>query len=168
MDVVRICNLKYNFCVWDIINKISAIAGIIGLLASVAAFFQARSAKNAAENAGNFVKLRTTAYEILEISYLCKLESTISFTEARVRYKNINDKVQKIIGSYEGADLNDDILKNIKALLQNIKDKLNELSPNPTSEEGVNIYFYLADSFDTLSGELNKLNGVLEKQLINK
>ena len=75
-----------------------------GLKYSKKAFQEAREAKEAAEKAGNFVKLKTIASEILEISYLCRLEPDILLLEAKSRYRDINNKFRKIIGLLKESD----------------------------------------------------------------
>lgn len=153
---------------WDIIIKISAVAGIVGLIASLAAWDQARGAKRAAEKAGNVVTLQKTAYDIMEIMRICEISEIISDSEINNKYGNINGRIMSIVGLLE--EKSDLVDKNIIDSVQNNLTAIYQELTTPVDSENAKIPHYAYNRFiplfNQLIGSLGKLKGKIDGKLL--
>ena len=163
---------------WDTIISIAgALLSLGGLIFSILAWREAGSAKTAANKAAQGVKRQSIAMDIAEICQKCQIGLDISYEDVMKKHIEVNDGISRILGLYSQAEIVDEnckkILDNdIVNSLKDIKIQLNALNPGKqqTSENRSQVvekfyYYQFSELFSTLSGNLNKLKGALEKQL---
>ena len=153
---------------WEVIYKVSAITGILGLIASVLAAIRAGNAEKAAEKAGDVVTLQKIIYEIMEITRSCELNKDISIYELHNKYGNINVHIMGIIGLFEERPelVEKDIIITIQDNLLLLYNELNipvDFENNKVPQYTYNRFIAL---FNQLSGSLGKLKGKIDGKLL--
>ncbi|MCX6752311.1 MAG: hypothetical protein NTZ87_02310 [Candidatus Nomurabacteria bacterium] len=150
---------------WDFIFKAGAIAGIVGLIPSIAAFFQAKGAKEAAQMAGGVVTLQKINYDILEIMHTCGLEYEIKMPEVNNKYGDINSRVMIIVETLDNP-IYKEIFDNIKNDLQATYNEIqSSVDPEELKIPGFQ-YNRFISLFNQLKGALGRLKGKIDKELL--
>lgn len=150
---------------------ISVIIGLLSVLFSVIAYFEARAAKIAAKKAGNTVKIQSITIDLTElIQRLDKLSTEMDYSQARDFYNELNRRVRRSISSLTLKDIYQEKTNNIIETLTTIKSNLDDArqssSGDPTMLEGISLYYAIEGEFSNLSGQLADLCGLLEQKTL--
>lgn len=149
---------------------ISLAVGIVGVLFSLLAYFEARKAKEAAAEAGRTVKIQTITIELSEIAQrLDKLDSKLGFSEARDSLNEISRRLRRLIAPFE---LGDDLKGPCQSLRESLKaarTALDNLVPQDGLIENLlpnSVYFATQGHLAEISGLVAEIMGLFEKRTI--
>lgn len=152
------------------VYKIEFWIGILGLIFSALAFWQAMKAKNAALNAGKTVKIQGVIVDLTEISYrLEEINHNISFTEARRLLSEISRKLIKSLAPFKNSNDISEIYNNLRLAILETTDELQKLEPSNGDIYQVpkyNVYFALHRHFSNINNFVAEITGLLEARNI--
>ena len=151
---------------------IGSILGVAGLIFLIKAFLEARQAKRAATEAGQTVKIQTTAIELTEISQkLDKLPQEIHFNEARDLLNEISRRLRRATSPFAKDSVFGETIAELREALDAAKVALNKVRPTDqvTTTEGAPhaVYFAVEGDFATINSIVADLLGLFEKKSIN-
>jgi hypothetical protein len=150
---------------WETIEKMSSLLGIIGSVASVFAYIQAKGAKKAAVEARKEIYLRSTQEEIDSICRECSLKESIKWLDANDMIANTTGRVKGILGQYNSNNDYQKIITEISNSLDVVDTAFNSLNPEAKNDEILNI---LAGPFRKLISKLQEFNGRLREKVISQ
>lgn len=160
---------KINVPFWEEYDFwIFLVIGLLSLFASIKAFFEAKAAKTAANEAGQTVKIQTITIELSEIiQKLDKLETNIEFSEARDFLSEINRRIKRLTSPFKKEEDYHEVIALIYDTLEITKESLTEVRPldNETVVDN-SVYFAVEKHFSDLGGLLAELMGYFEKRTI--
>jgi hypothetical protein len=138
---------------------------IIGIIISWFAFRDARRAFRKAEKASKTVKKQSIIISISETIRLCQIRGNTNYEDSNSKLMEINGKVRNIMGLYrdELAPSHNNLLQLIESCSSDALTQFNLLDPN---SENKDIYNKMRPYMTDLTGHLNELQGVLEKEII--
>lgn len=149
---------------------ISIAIGILSVVYSFIAYREAKSAKEAAYEAGKTVKIQTITIELTElVQKLDTLDMDIKYSTARDLFNEINRRVKRITAPFKDEKNYQETIEKINEVLLNTKGSLNEVRPIDDSEDndlGFSVYNASESHFSDLSGLLAELMGLFEKRTI--
>lgn len=154
---------------WLFANRADLI-GIGGLLLTMAAYREARAAKQAAHRAGQIIKRRTANIELTEL--LQVLESLdphrIDFESARNLLNRIHGKVLRLTEPYQADPQLRPYCDALKAALEQAEQALVGVWPDPGSEFPVGnmVYQAMHGRFAAIRVELARLLGRFDSDSI--
>lgn len=150
---------------------ISVIIGIGGLVFSILAFIEAKSARRAAIEAGKIVKIQTITIDLTEISQkLDKLRTDIHFNEARDLLTEISRRLRRIVSPFQKDKELSETITALLGALSATKESLNSVRPaNPEKEADAPyaVYNAIEGDFATINNIVADLLGLFEKRSIN-
>jgi hypothetical protein len=125
----------------------------------------ATTAKEAAIKAAKTVKKQTTVLSIAEIIRLCQMRGNTNYEDSNTKLTEICGKVGNIIEIYRNdlVESHQNLLQQIEECASNVFIEFNLLDRGTKSGE---IYSKIRPIITTLVILLNKLQGVLENELI--
>jgi hypothetical protein len=148
---------------------IGTVIGVLGLVFSLLAFFEARAAKRAARDAGRIVKIQTITIELTEIAQrLDKLDFDLEFTAARDLLNEVNRRIRRLIAPFQRIDKYAAPCLSLKTALDVSKDALEGVRPS-TSEGDLapnSVYYGMQGHFATISGLVAEILGLFEAETI--
>lgn len=151
---------------------ISTILGLAGLIVTVLAFVEAKSAKNAAREAATQVKTQMTTIELTIVGEaIRKIDPNISFTDARNLLNDISAKLGRVTSPYEkdkDSDLQQAISK-LKTTLDETRKALNSVRPIDSQAErdtgyAHSVYHATEEHFSKISTCVAELTGLFEQK----
>jgi hypothetical protein len=142
--------------------------GVGGLVFSILAFLEARSAKRAAILAGRTVKLQTIAIELSEIAQkLDRIEPEIRFNEARDLLAEISRRVHRATSPFMKDPKLSSAVTDAREALKTAQNSLKAVRPaDPTKEDEAPLAVYNAveNNFAAINDCVADLLGLLEKE----
>lgn len=148
---------------------ISSLLGAAGVVFSVLAYVEARAAKIAAFEAGRTVKIQTITIELSEIAQrLDKLDSALSFPEARDLLNEVSRRLRRLIAPFQGTDDFAAPATSLKAVLDDAKSALETLRPQDAVDgvPSLSVYFGMQGHFSNISSMVAEIMGLFEKRTI--
>lgn len=149
---------------------INLLLGGAGVFFSVLAFIEARRAKIAAAAAGKTVKIQTITIELSEIAQrLDKLDSQLSFSEARDLLNEVSRRLRRLIAPFQALEDLKDPCNSLKASLDAAKVALEDLLPQEGGTDQLppnSVYFATQGHFASISGQVAEIMGLFEKRTI--
>jgi hypothetical protein len=150
---------------------IATVIGVAGLVFSIGAFVEARSAKRAAVAAGRTVKLQTIAIELTEVVLkLDRMQPELRFSEARDLLNDISRHLHRAIVPFvQDPKLSGAITATLEAL-QAAQVSLKGVRPTTPANEAETpgaVYNALGDNFTTINNLVSGLIGLFEKETSN-
>jgi hypothetical protein len=153
---------------WDF--RLSLLLAILSVLFSVLAYFEARRAKHAAQQAATTVKLQTVTIELSEIMQkLDSLDFNISFPTARDLLNEMTRKLRRLTSPYRGDNLFNENINKLRGVLDQTKVALNDARPVNPESTALNpnaIYYAIQAYFADISGVVADLMGLFEQKAI--
>jgi hypothetical protein len=149
---------------------INLLIGCGGVFFSILAFIEAKKAKLAANEAGRTVKIQTVTIELGEIAQrLDKLDSKLTFSEARDSLNEISRRLRRLIAPFqEGSDLKEPCAK-LRETLDAARVSLDSLLPQDGLIENLppnSVYFATQSHLTIISGLVAEIMGLFEKSTI--
>ena len=149
---------------------INFIVGLAGVLFSVLAYAEARKAKLAADEAGRTVKIQTVTIELSEIAQrLDKLDSKLTFSEARDSLNEISRRLRRLIAPFQdGQDLKAPCQR-LRDSLDAARESLDTLLPQDGLIENLppnSVYFATQSHLAVISSLVAEIMGLFEKRTI--
>jgi preprotein translocase subunit SecF len=147
------------------------IIGVLSLIASVMAFWQAKRAKEAAFQAGTTVKIQTITIELTElVQKLDKLDAKIDYPTARDFLNEISRKIIRLIAPFKEHDDYKNTINKIYEIISKTKKGLELVKPID-KEKNVDfalqsIYYAIESNFSDLSILLAEIIGLFEKRTL--
>lgn len=152
----------YDFSFW-----IGTIIGLVGLFFSFKAFIEARQAKKAAFEMGKIVKIQTITIELSEIVQgIDKLDSKMSFSDARNLLSEISRKIRRLIAPFQDSVKFSTVSCSLKKALDDAKSALDNLTPEYDVDNELpsnSVYFALQGHFSNIGNLVAEMMGLCEK-----
>lgn len=165
--LVELANRPF-YAAWDF--WIGAVLGGAGVAFSLLSFREARKAKIAAAEAGQIVKIQTITIELSEIAQrLDKLDSQLSFAEARDSLNEISRRLRRLIAPFQEVSDLKAACQQLKSSLEAAKESLDNLLPQDGNMETLppnSVYFATQSHLSNISGLVAEIMGLFEKRTI--
>lgn len=144
--------------------------GIVGIVFSIFAFLEARSAKEAAGEAGRTVKMQTITIELNEIAQrLDKVDSQLTFSQARDSLNEFSRKLIRLTAPVQDVTDLRVPCQRLREALDSAKESLDRLLPQHGGSEDLppnSVYFATQRHLADISGLVAEIMGLLEKRTI--
>lgn len=147
--------------------------GVLGLIFAFLAFNEAKKAKKAAMAAGTTVKIQTVTIELTEIRQkLGKLDTGISYAEARDLLNDVTGKLRRLISAFKNEIDLKDTISSVLSSLEEAKKALETVRPivGEADIQGVesnSVYNATESHFSNISGCVADLMGLFERRAID-
>lgn len=150
---------------------ISSVLGVAGLIFSFFAYVEAKKAKQAAIDAGEFIQIQSITIELNEMLHLLQsISLNIQYKEARDVLTTVKNKLRRYLASYKNDDVYRGACKNILDSLQYAQKALDDVKPSGAELEnsgyGV-VYYGIEGSFSIVCGNVSELMGLFERRAID-
>lgn len=150
---------------------VNLFIGIVGLILSFLAYHEAKKAKQAAIEAGEFIQIQSITIELNEILHsLQSINLNIQYKEARDVLTNATNKLRRYLASYKNKEVYRDACKKILDSLQYAQKSLDDVKPSGAELEssgyGV-VYSGIEGSFSIVCGNVSELMGLFERRAID-
>lgn len=150
---------------------IGVVIGAVGLLFSILAYIEAKQAKTAALNAGEFIQIQSITIELNEILHsLQSITSDIQFEEARDILSNVTNKLRRYLASYKKKEEYQDACQKIFDSLQHASKALSDVKPSGPDLQSIGygvVYSGIEGSFSIICGHVSELMGLFERRAID-
>lgn len=152
---------------------ITILLSTFSLIASIAAFLQARLAKKAAKHFGKSVKINSVISELSELNQrLDNLDEKISYALARTLITEISRKIIRHTTPFEEDPQYLESIKTIRINLNELVNQLQNVSPiggqfNNMAIQG-QIFTAIEGPLANLSNNLAVFTGLLEKEQLER
>lgn len=150
---------------------ISSAFGVVGLIFSFLAYIEAKKAKQAAIDAGEFFQIQSITIELSEILHsLQSISLDTQYKEARDVLTHVTNKLRRYLASYKNKEAYRDACQKILDSLQYAKKALDDVKPSGSELEssgyGV-VYSGIEGSFSNVCGNVSELMGLFERRAID-
>lgn len=147
--------------------------GLLGLLFSIGAYFEARQAKREAIKAGQVAKIETVKIELADIAQtLEKIPADLDFQAANILFNSVNRRLRRLIGHYRKDRRFSQACQVLKGSLDDARVKLDEVKPSGPDLAAASeipsklVYLVMVRPFGTISGHVSEMLGLFESATI--
>jgi len=151
---------------------VTVLIGIAGLIFSIKAFHEARSAKRAALAAGRGVKLQTIVIELTEITQeLDGIYQELEYSDARELLTDASRRIRRQLAPIQNDSDVVNVIADLFTMLDNARVGLTQVRPSPASAvitpaPAGSVFNAMDGHFSGISAKLAELTGLLEKRTI--
>ena len=152
---------------WDFI--IGTALGVVGVVLSGMAFWEAKKAKRAAIDAGRTVKLQTVTIDLTEISQkLDRVQPGIKYHDARDLLAELNRRIRRAAAQFSNDEMLRNAVTTLLAALTQAHESLQQVRPTAAASESEApdaVYYGIESQFTAVNNGIADVLGQLERRV---